>query len=61
MTPEQKSDFIFCVACNRNLSNQEVMALCGIAQVPYPPEQIKGTQQPVIADFNQEYSNGVHC
>ena len=39
MQKEQISDFLFCLACSRNLSDQEVMALCSIAGVSYPPVQ----------------------
>ena len=35
------SDFIYCLAMEKKLSNQQVRRLCEIAGVSYPPQQLE--------------------
>jgi hypothetical protein len=61
MTKSEISDFIYCVACGRDLSDAETMVLCGIANVPYPPKQIQGKPAPVTLAITTKDNHGIHC
>lgn len=41
MTPEQRSDFIFNLACQYDLKEKAVRELCKIAEIEYPPKQLE--------------------